>query len=99
MMEKLFNLIGGKIGKITETDKIMAMDYMAYFGYDENEIAEYADEFLADCYHLINEDADYYDDDYGMYEPNDPDHIPMATVKKSESGLTYYTYNGKTIIK
>lgn len=87
-MNKLLNLVSDKLTKITETDKIIAMDYIAFYGIDESEIAEYADSFIAECYHLED----------GVYQPNDADEIPMAIVKQ-DGGFTSYSYNGQTILK
>lgn len=89
-MDELIMLVEGKIGKITDFDRMMASDYIAYYGIDKTEIKEYADSFLEECYH--------YNSETGYYESNDADEIPMAE-KKFDTEKSVYSYGGQTITK
>ena len=47
-MNTLLNFV--KKLNIDQTDRNLAMDYISYFGIEEDELLEYADEFVAVCY-------------------------------------------------
>lgn len=75
---------------ITESDRKMAIDYMTHYGIDENETAEYADSFVAECYD--------FNEETGEHEETTPDKLPFAKITTDGKHITY-EYNHCKITK
>lgn len=87
-MNALFIPLRKKV--IDQFDRMLANDYITYYGVDPTEMAEYADEFVAICY-KFNEET-------GEHEPCDADELPFSTITETDNMITY-EYNGQRITK
>lgn len=87
-MNALFIPLRKKV--IDSTDRMLADDYITYYGVDPTEMSEYADEFVAICY-KFNEET-------GEHEPRDADELPFSTITETDDTITY-EYNGQRITK
>lgn len=76
---------------IDATDKMMAVDYIDYYGIQPGEYHEYADSFVEECYD--------FNEETGEHEEKRPDKLPFADVKQLGNGFVSYTYNNCTVIK
>lgn len=88
-MNALFIPLRKKV--IDKYDKMLADDYMTYYGIDADEAAEYADEFVAICYK--------YNEETCEHEPRMPDELPFADVIYLDNGLVKYTYGNCSVTK
>lgn len=87
-MNALFIPLRKKV--IDKFDKMLADDYVTYYGIDPTEYAEYADEFVSICYKFNEETYEH--------EPRNADELPFATVTETDDTITY-EYNGQRITK
>lgn len=87
-MQALFLKLQKK--NIDATDKMLADDYLSFYGIDPTEMAEYADEFVSVCY-KFNEETN-------EHEPRDADELPFANIIETDKFIIY-EYNGQQIIK
>ncbi|MBQ3944389.1 MAG: hypothetical protein II670_02110 [Alphaproteobacteria bacterium] len=76
---------------IDNTDRMLASDYLSYFGIDESEAYKYADEFVAICYD--------YNEETGEHEPKSPDNLTFAIVTYPTDHSIKYTYGGQSVTK
>ena len=81
-MNTLLNFV--KKLNIDQTDRNLAMDYISYFGIEEDELLEYADEFVAVCY--------TYNEETGEHEQRMPSELPFSTKENVGEHLVKYTY-------
>ena len=88
-MNELFIPLKKKV--ITERDRMLASDYISYYGIDKTEYKEYADEFVAVCYD--------FNEETGEHEETTPDKLPFADVKHLDNGFVSYTYNDCTVTR
>lgn len=88
-MNALFIPLRKKV--IDQFDRMLADDYVSYYGVDPTEYAEYADEFVAICYK--------YNEETCEHEPRMPDELPFADVKYLDNGLVKYTYGNCSVTK
>ena len=71
MTEKTIILIENKLGRaLSQTERNAVVDYCTYYGIDDSEYTEYAESFIAECFHK--------DDETGEWELNQPDGLPFA---------------------
>lgn len=75
---------------IDQYDRMLADDYMTYYGIDADEAPEYADEFVSVCYK--------YNEETYEHERRNADELPFATVTETDNTITY-EYNGQRITK
>lgn len=84
------NVLFTKLQKVVDQyDRMLADDYISYYGIEPTEMAEYADEFVAVCYK--------YNEETCEHEPRMPDELPFAEVSHINDHLTKYTYGGCSV--
>lgn len=88
-MNTLLNFV--KKLNIDQSDRNLAMDYISYFGIEEDELLEYADEFVSVCY--------TYNEETGEHEQRMPDELPFADVEYLDNGFVKYTYGDCSVTK
>lgn len=88
-MNELFIPLKKKV--ITESDRMLASDYIDWYGAQPGEYKEYADSFVEDCYD--------FNEETGEHEEKTPDKLPFADVKHLDNGFVSYTYNDCTVTR